>query len=181
MDALRMGSMAGVVGAATGLIAAPVGWVAGPILFLGGAAAVLVPRRFQAAPRRRRARKLLDRAGPTVRIAEAAPGLLRVRGRVKLLGKASFAAYERSARDRKCWRFVVHDGSDAAVVDDDCFEIWRSDLRRRGGTIEAGAEIDVVGRAHLRPAPDPELASGFRDSTVLHFEGAPDAPVLLLI
>ncbi|MBI2898226.1 MAG: hypothetical protein HYY06_32045 [Deltaproteobacteria bacterium] len=181
-EAWTIGGSLGFVGAiAGGLFAGTVGLLAGPALLVGGAATVLVPRRLQLVRRRRWARELLERAGEPVKIAGAATGLVRIRGKVKVLGESSFAAYERSPRDRKCWRFVVHDGSGPAVVDDDCFEIWRSDLRKRGGTIEGGAQIDVIGRAVLRPAPDPDLVGSLRDSMVPVFEGTPGTPVLLLI
>lgn len=179
---LAAGSLVGTAGLAVGLAIGTVGAVvAGPFVAFGLAATGFLPRRFQTARRRRRARAFRKLAGETVRIADASPGVIRVQGKVKVLGKSSVGAYERDPRDRECWRFMVHDGSGLAVVDDDCFEIWSADLKKGGGTVGNGAQIEVVGRAGLRAAPEAELAGSLRDSMVLCFEGTPDTPLLLLV
>lgn len=139
-----------------------------------------VPAGLSGWRRRQRARALLAQAPDSTRIVDAHPGVAHVAGRVRVLGHATFAACDAPGAERGSWRFALTDGSGAAVIDDDCVEIWQAGLRRCGGVVEDGAYIEVVGRARLDTATDAELADGYRGRSVLTFEGTPESPILLV-
>jgi hypothetical protein len=173
-------------------------WLAiGLALLLGGGALVgfglLRPRLVgRARVARRRARALgrlgaLPRATP---IAAGVDGTVRVRGRVKLLRAvrgpvdgAPLAAVE-THDEREGGRFAVVDETSVAVVDDDCFELWSTDLARAGGRLADGAAVEVLGRARWAPATDVAgLAADVHyrsGANALVFDGTPDEPIVIL-
>ncbi|MBI2898367.1 MAG: hypothetical protein HYY06_32755 [Deltaproteobacteria bacterium] len=121
-------------------------------------------------------------------IAGAQPGLVRVRGRVKVLAPAphsgagtSCAAFQTSPSEKECGRFAVLDGGGVALVDDDCFEVWRGGDNR--GEVTEGTEIEVIGGASLAPVPEAALlVTAYRqDQKVLVFNGTLETPVLLVL
>ena len=145
---------------------------------------------------RRRARATADlrRTTEVTPIGKAADGVVRVRGKVKVLRPVHapksgepVAAYE-TDEDREGGRFAIVDETGVAVIDDDCFELWSYDQAGNpgacGGQVTDGVTLEAVGTAARRPAPDiAGLAADphYRESAqALVFEGKPDAPVRLL-
>lgn len=123
----------------------------------------------------------LRRETPVVRCAEAAQGIVRVRGRVRVLDPAEGAAPRVGAvlgARRACGRFLVVDESGAAVVDDDMFEIWPSDLL--DAVIEDGDLVEIVGSGRRQRVPG-LTGRGFRDTAdALVFEGSKERKVHII-
>ena len=163
-------------------------------LFLGVTQPGRVLRTGQARRRTRAARELgrIDAPSP---IAQVEDGLVRVRGKVKVLRAVHapksgepVAAYE-TEDEREGGRFAIVDETGVAIVDDDCFELWSWDASanrpgRCGGQVCDGALVEAIGPAVRRPVPDiAGLAAdpSYREaSRALVFDGTTETPVLLL-
>ena len=145
---------------------------------------------------RARAAERLAQVRDTTGIGKTEGGLVRVRGKVKVLRPVHapktgepVAAFE-TEDEREGGRFAVVDDTGVAIVDDDCFELWTRDPasgapKACGGRVPDGAMVEVVGTGARRPAPDiTGLVSDphYREAAqALVFDGKPDAPVLVLL
>ena len=179
-------------GALTTLIVGVAIMAAGGVSLLLG---VTQPSRvLRANQARRRVRAVADlrRIQTVTPIGKAEDGLVRIRGKVKVLRPVRapktgepVAAYE-TEDEREGGRFAIVDETGVAVVDDDCFELWSWDGSapgKSGGQIIDGSAIEAVGPAARRPAPDIAGLSAdphYREAAqALVFDGRLDTPVLL--
>jgi len=130
-------------------------------------AAYVVGRR---APRKRferHARAVLARISrmATARVADAAPGVVRIRGRVRALGGDPVVATVRRDGTRTALPFCVVDETGEVRVEGGAIELW--DGVSADAELRAGDEVEVAGVLARRYEPSGEL-DGYRARRVEH-------------
>lgn len=178
----------------------PVNWGmvgAGAVLCLLGLGAlamhVLRPRlRWRARDRRLWPLRLAASKGIPEGVRDDGTARVSMEGKVRLIegvrcGKRGdfCAVWQNPDGTGAGGKFLVDDGVRAALVDDDCFEVWQvgdDGVGRLGGSVEEGATVRVAGPTRPCSAQfdrEPPTASG-RDVGI-RFDGTPTDPLVFIL
>ncbi len=115
-------------------------------------------------------------------IARSEPGLVHIRGRVRVLSSVTSASGEPlAAYSGATGHFAIVDESGTAIVDDDMVELWPADASKLGLVqLREGDEVEVIGTARREQTKDAPSGAYRAAGEALVFEGTPDANIHII-